>query len=133
MQAAETKATAAETERDKIAAEFATFREQQTQRDREARFDRLVEQGKAVPRRQGKKCWALPVLWPTPTGNSNSPAEKASPVEEAFWAELEAAKPNNLLARVRDIGKRSRGCRPERRHQRGGIRRKGLGGDTNGH
>ncbi len=97
VQAAETKATAAETERDKIAAEFATFREQQTQRDREARFDRLVEQGKAVPADKEKVLGFACALADSDRKLEFSSGE-SKPVEEAFWAELEAAKPNNLLA-----------------------------------
>lgn len=95
----EKRLQAAETDRDKAVKEFAAFRDDQTAKGRENRFDALVAAGKALPGEKPKVMAFAAAL-----GRTGGEVELAAgegkteklPHEEAYWRELEGRPENGL-------------------------------------
>lgn len=94
---------AAEADRDKAVKEFADFKNDQTAKGRESRFDALVAAGKALPGERSKVLAFAAAL-----GNAGGEIElaagdgKTAKVghEEAYWRELEDRPENGLLTEL---------------------------------
>lgn len=99
----EKRLQAAEADRDKAVKEFADFKNDQTAKGRESRFDALVAAGKALPGERSKVLAFAAAL-----GNAGGEIElaagggKTTKVghEEAYWRELEDRPENGLLTEL---------------------------------
>ena len=95
----EKRLQAAEADRDKAVQEFAAFKDDQTVKGRQSRFDALVATGKALP---GEKAKVL--AFAAALGSAGGEIELAAGDgkteklghEEAYWRELESRQENNL-------------------------------------
>ena len=97
---AEAKAKEAEEARDKAVREFSEFKESQAKAGREARFERLVKEGKALPGEKDQVlAFAEALAKDAGTINFAAPDGKAEqlPKEEAYWRGLETRQAHGLF------------------------------------
>ena len=102
---AEAKAKEAEEARDKMAREFAEFKDGQVKAGRERRFEALVATGKVLPAEKEKVLSFAATLAKDTTVTMDFAAadgrtEKVSP-EEAYWRDLESRQPHGLFNEFR--------------------------------
>lgn len=97
---AEARAKEAGEARDKAVREFSEFREAQAKAGREARFERLVKEGKALPGEKDQVlAFAEALARDAGTINFAAPDGKAEqlPKEEAYWRGLETRQAHGLF------------------------------------
>lgn len=95
--AAEAKLGESETEKQKLLAQFAEAEEAKAKEAREARFDKLVEEGKAMPAEKGKVLKFAEALNGVEEEVCFSESEGKKRLLDHFWQFLEDRKPHGLF------------------------------------
>ncbi len=97
---AEAKAKEAGEARDKAVREFSEFREAQAKAGREARFERLVKEGKALPGEKDQVLAFAETLARTPAPSTSRPPTARPnncPRRRAYWRGLETRQAHGLF------------------------------------